>query len=63
MVPGWSLREIQNVPVFSLDCQKMLIGLDRKRFEAALIDWAGSGGAMVRMPALRMGDGDPSQHL
>jgi hypothetical protein len=41
----------------------MLIGLNRKRFEAALIDWARPGGVMVGMPALRMRDGDPSQNL
>jgi hypothetical protein len=41
----------------------MRIGLDRKRFEAALIDGAGPGGVMVGMPALCMGDGDPAQDL
>jgi len=41
----------------------MRIGLYRKRFEPALIDGTRPRGAMVGMPALRMGDGDPPQHL
>jgi len=41
----------------------MRIGLHRKRLETALIDWTRPGGVMVGMPALRMGDGDPPQHL
>ncbi len=41
----------------------MRIGLDRKRFEVALIHRAGSGGVMKGMPALRMRDGDPAEHL
>ncbi len=45
------------------DGQEMLIGLDRKRLEAALIDRPSPGGVMMGMPALRMGDGDPAEHL
>ena len=45
------------------DRQEMLIRLDWKGFEAALIDWSSAGGVMVGMPALRMGDGDPPQYL
>ncbi len=41
----------------------MFIGLYRKRLETALIDWACSGCVVMGMPALRMGDGDPPQHL
>ena len=45
------------------DRQEMRIGLDRKRFEAALIDRSGPGRVMVSMPALRVRDGNPPQHL
>ncbi len=45
------------------DGQEMLIGLHRERFEAALIQEAGPGGVMMRMPPLRMRDGDPAQDL
>ena len=41
----------------------MRIGLDRKRLEAALINRSGPGGVMVGMPALRVRDGNPPQHL
>ena len=40
------------------DRQEMLIGLDGKGFEAALIDRAGSRRVIVGVPALCMGDGD-----
>jgi len=43
------------------DGEEMLIGLDRKGFEAALIDRACSGGVVMGMPALRMRDGDPTE--
>ncbi len=36
----------------------MLIGLDRKRFEAALIDGTSPGGVMMGMPAFRMQGSD-----
>jgi hypothetical protein len=45
------------------DGQEMRIGLHRKRFEAALIHRAGPGGVMMRMPALRMRDGNPAEDL
>jgi hypothetical protein len=41
----------------------MLVRLNGKGFEAALIDRAGSGGVMVSMPALGMRDSDPPQDL
>ncbi len=41
----------------------MLIRLDRKRFEAALIHRAGPGGVVVSMPALRMRDSDLAEDL
>lgn len=41
----------------------MFIGLDRKRFEATLIDGASPRRVMVGMRALRVGDGDPPQHF
>ena len=41
----------------------MLIGLHRKRFEAALIHRAGSGGVMMGMSALRVRNGDPAEDL
>lgn len=43
------------------DGEEMLIGLDRKGFEAALIDRACSGGVVMGMPALRMRDCDPAE--
>jgi hypothetical protein len=45
------------------DGEEMRIGLNRKGFEAALIDRAGAGRVMMGMPALRMRDGDPAQQL
>lgn len=39
----------------------MLIGLDRKGFEAALIDRACSRGVVMGMPTLGMRDGDPAE--
>ena len=41
----------------------MFIGLDRKRFEATLIDGASPRRVMVSMRALCVGDGDPPQHF
>lgn len=41
----------------------MFIGLDRKRFEATLIDRASPRRMMAGMRALRVGDGDPPQHF
>lgn len=43
--------------------QKMLIGLDRKRLEAALIGRTRPGRVMMGMPALRLCYGDPAEHL
>lgn len=43
------------------DGQEMFIGLGRKGFEAALIDRACPGSAMVGMPALGMRHGDPAE--
>lgn len=45
------------------DGQEVLIRLDRKRLEAALIDRTGSGGVVRRKPSLRMGDGDPAENF
>lgn len=41
----------------------MFIGLHGKRLKSALIDRAGAGAVVMRMPALRMGDRDPAEHL
>lgn len=41
----------------------MFAGLHGKRFEASLTDRSGPSGVMVDMPALRMSDRDPAEHL
>ena len=41
----------------------MFIGLHGKRLKSALIDRPGAGAMMMRMPALRMRDRDPAEHL
>jgi len=41
----------------------MLIGLHRKRLETPLVHRARSRGVAMSMPALRMRDGNPPQHL
>mgnify|MGYP001187413998 CR=1 FL=1 len=45
------------------DRQKVCIGLNRKRFEATLIDRSGFRPVVVGMPALRRRYGDPPQRL
>jgi len=43
------------------DGEEVFIGLHRKRFEPALINRAGARGVVMRMPALRMRDGNPAE--
>ena len=41
----------------------MLVGGDRKRLEAALVDVAHAGRAVMGVPALRVGDGEPAEEF
>lgn len=41
----------------------MLVGFDGKRFKAALIEVAGAGRAVVGVPTLGMGEGEPAEEI